>query len=413
MTESPRHVHPVIVGGDIGAYALARAFHQEYGARSTVLVSVAPLSFTRSRIADLVLDPKITDPDVLVSRLQQIAAEYPHDALLLLTNADWFVATLIARRAELEPHYLMPFCTSAVFDMVSDKEAFAAVCERLSIRTPTTVAVHVPTMGPVSELPVELRYPLVGKPASSTDYHYVHFPGKAKVHYFDTRQDLETVLTALQEANYQGTFLVQEFIPGGETQMGSLTAYRDSRGAVTMLATGQVLLQEHTPDALGIPAAIVTTFFADAAADAARFLDDVGYHGFANFDFKIDPRDDKCTFFEMNPRIGRNNYYVTAAGLNPARFVVADLVEHRSIPLVVCGREVVYSVVPLPLLLRYLPQPGMRRHVLRLIAARRTAHPLMYWADRNPKRVALITASTYNHVRKYHRHYPAVTDTGR
>lgn len=149
------------------------------------------------------------------------------------------------------------------------------------------------------------------------------------------------------------------------------------------------------------------------AADATRFLDDVGYHGFANFDFKIDPRDGKCTFFEMNPRIGRNNYYVTAAGLNPSRFVVADLVEGRSLPSVVCNREVVYSVVPLPLLLRYLPQAGVRRHVLRLVTARRTTHPLMYRADRAPKRVALIAASTYNHVRKYHRYYPAVTDTGR
>lgn len=264
MTELPGRLHPVIVGGDIGAYALSRAFHEEYGARSTVLVSVAPLPFTRSRIADVVVDPQIVDPDVLVSRLQQIAAQHPQDTLLLLTNADWFVRTLIARRAELEPQYLMPFCTGDVFDMVSDKEAFAAVCDRLSIRTPTTVAVHVPTMGPVSALPVELHYPLVGKPACSADYHYVDFPGKAKVHYFDTRQDLTKVLEVLQKANYQGNFLVQEFVPGGETQMGSLTAYRDSGGVVTMIATGQVLLQEHTPDALGIPAAIETTLFADA-----------------------------------------------------------------------------------------------------------------------------------------------------
>ena len=50
-----------------------------------------------------------------------------------------------------------------------------------------------------------------------------------------------------------------------------------------------------------------------------------GYRGYANFDVKVDPRDGLAKFFEVNPRIGRNNYSVTGAGANVARFVVAVL----------------------------------------------------------------------------------------
>ena len=45
-------------------------------------------------------------------------------------------------------------------------------------------------------------------------------------------------------------------------------------------------------------------------AQARTFLAATGYRGFANFDVKVDPRTGVFRFFEVNPRIGRNNYYI-------------------------------------------------------------------------------------------------------
>jgi len=405
---------PVAVGGDIGIYALLRAFHEEYGCRAVVLSAVATRAVRDSSFIENVVEPGIDDAETLVRGLEQIAAAHPGVTRVLLTNADWYVATLVAHRVRLEQHYLMPLCSPEVLELVSNKDEFARVCAELSIPTPQTVAVHIPELAAadIPRLEVDLAYPLVAKPSSSADYHYLDFPGKKKIYHLESRAALDELLGALVQAGYRGTFLVQEFIPGDETQMRSLTAYRDTRGVVTLLATGRVLLEEHTPGTLGIPAAILTEPYEDAMDAASAFLDAVGYVGFANFDYKWDVRRERHAFFEMNPRIGRNNYYVTAAGANPARFVVEDLVHGNAVEPVRVRAEILYSVVPFRWLQRYILDPALRARLRRVVRRGGLVHPLRYRAERSWRRRASVWAVTANYVRKYRRYYPRPTASG-
>lgn len=405
---------PVAVGGDIGVYALLRAFHQEYGCRAVVLSAVATRAVRDSSFIDNVVVPGIDDAATLVDALEQIGAAHPGTTKVLVTNADWYVEMLVANRATLEQHYLMPFCSPDVLALVSDKNEFARVCAELSIPTPQTVTVHLPDLAAadVPNLAIDFAYPVVAKPSSSSDYHYVEFPGKKKIHYLASRAELDELFLALVHAGYRGTFLVQDLIPGDETQMRSLTAYRDTRGIVTLLATGRVLLEEHTPGTLGIPAAILTEPYDDAMDAAAAFLNRVGYLGFANFDYKWDVRRERHVFFEMNPRIGRNNYYVTAAGANPARFVVEDLVHGRAVDPVRVRAEILYCVVPFRWLLRYILDPALRARLRQVVRRGGVVHPLKYRAERSWRRRATVLAITANYVRKYRRYYPRPTASG-
>ncbi len=409
---------PVAVGGDIGVYALLRAFHEQYGSRSLVLSSVATRAMTDSTFITNVVTPGIDEPETLVAALEKVAAEHPGARLLLLTNADWYVRAIIEHRERLEKHYLIPFCTLDVLDVVSSKEAFAEVCAELDIPTPRTVAVDVADLTArggrslVAGLEVDLEFPVVAKPSSSAEYHYISFPGKKKIHHVESRAELDELLGHLVDAGYTGTFLVQEFIPGDETQMRSLTAYRDSNGEITLLATGRVLLEEHTPGTLGIPAAILTEPYEDAMEAASRFLDRVGYLGFANFDYKWDSRTGRHVYFEMNPRIGRNNYYVTAAGANPARVLVEDQVHGNRIEPVRATGEVLYTVVPVRLLMRYILEPGLKSRLKGVVQRKGVVHPLRYRGDGGLKRRLVIELMTANFWRKYKQYYPEATETG-
>ena len=147
-------------------------------------------------------------------------------------------------------------------------------------------------------------------------------------------------------------------------------------------------------------------------AQARTFLASTGYRGFANFDVKVDPRTGQFRFFEVNPRIGRNNYYVTAAGANPMRFVVEDAVEGRSVAPVVVDKEILYAVVPHRLLLRYVRDPQLAARVRRLMKAKAVAHPLAYRGDLSPRRRLYVAMALVNQVRKFRRYYPEVTSTG-
>lgn len=402
---------PVIVGGDIGAYALARAFYEHSVARSVVVSKVHTRAFAHTRLADVVV-ADVDDRQTLVQALIDVAQAHRGQRLVLLTNADWYVEAIIAARQELEQHYEIPMCSAAAFARVSSKEAFHADCEALGVPVPRQVALDIARSDPTDDAArlAELTYPVIGKPSSSAEYHYVQFAGKLKVHHLETPAEVEALLAALRGAGYTGTFLLQEFIPGDETQMRSLTAYRDARGTVTMLCTGRVLLEEHTPGTLGIPAAILTEPYPDAMEAMAAYLDRVDYRGFANADYKWDARTKQHVFFEVNPRIGRNNYYVTAGGANVAEFVIADVAGRRLDPVRV-ESEVLYSVVPLALLRRYLLDPQLRRRVVR-VARRALARPLFAPSDRSPRRLATIVAVTLNYWRKYRRHYPKPTATG-
>src|SRR5699024_5763206 len=236
------------------------------------------------------------------------------------------------------------------------------------------------------------------------------FPGKRKVFEIADRPQLLDLVQRLTTAGYRDRFVLQEMIPGDDTAMLSVTAYVDSRGEVTLLGGAQVLLEEHTPGALGNPAAMFTTELPEVFEQSVRFLAHTGYRGYANFDVKIDPRDGVAKFLEVNPRIGRNNYYMTAAGANVAEPVVADLVEGRALPRRVTHREVLYSIVPWALLRRYLLNPALRARV-REIGRRATVHPLAYPVE-GLRRRAYVLAAQANQVKKFLQHYPRPSADG-
>lgn len=408
---------PVAIGGDIGIYAILRDFHARYGARSIVLSTNPTRVVEHSDFITNINNAGINEPAKLVQALVQIALEHPDDTLILLTNADWYVRAILENREELSKYYVLPHPSMANFDHLGDKFAFASVCAKLGIATPIEVAVNIPDIAAVgldttvADVLSKVKFPLVAKPASSAEYFYVNFPGKKKIHHLDTPEELTDLLGKLAEANYVGKFLVQEFVTGDETQMRSMTAYRNSRGQITLLATGRVLLEEHTPGTLGIPAAIKVEKYEDAMEAAKRFLTEIDYHGFANFDFKWDTTHKRHVFFEANPRLGRNNFYVTAGGASVAKAIVDDYIEPAD-DLQVADKEVLYSVVPLRLLMRYILEPSLRKELEDLIAAKKTVHPLRYEGDKSPKRRLGIEGMTINFYRKYKQYYPKPTESG-
>jgi len=413
-TEGLRDLQPVMLGADIGVYALARAFHEAYGVRSIVVSGAALGPVADSRIVDNRLVPDGHDPRQLVDAVLEVAREQTGKRLVLLANSDWLVRVVVQHRAELEPHYVVPFLDEELMDRLSDKATFAEIATDLGLAVPRTIVQDFaladdPAWAPV---PVDVGYPLIAKAASSADYQEVEFPGKKKVFEIGSPDELDALWASLRGAGYRGRFVVQELVPGDDTRMRSITAYVDSRGSITLLASAHVLLEEHTPSGLGNPAAMVVTREQGMLDQAAAFLRGVGYVGFANFDVKVDPRDGSFRFFEVNPRIGRNNYYVTAAGANVARFLVEDRVLDRAVEPVVVDTEVLYSILPHRLLLRYVLDPALAGKVRGLIRAGRVAHPLRYRRDAGVKRRWYVLAAGLNQVLKFRRYYPELPSTG-
>lgn len=413
---------PVVLGGDIGAYSLARAFYDAYGVRSTVVSAVRSALVSHSRVLDHAAVPGLRDPEEAVAALRGIAesrrATGDTARPLLLASADRLVRLVVDHRDRLEDRFVVPYPPAPLLDRVTDKAEFAAVCAASGVPHPDTAVVEVTDatrdgaalLADLDRRIGHLVFPVVVKAASTVHYDTARFEGKHKVFVVDTPADLVALLTRVAASGWRGRFVVQDRIPGGDTGMRILSCYSDREGRVRYASFGHVLLEEHAPTALGNPAAILTDHDEEVAEHARRLLEGIGWTGWSNFDLKLDPRTGRCVFFELNPRLGRSNHYVTAGGLNPVVPYVREHLHGADPVPPAAGRHGepgnLFTVLPRRLLERYVDDPDVLE---RLDAAYRVGgvhDPLRNPAERDPRRLAYVAAARVNQFRKFARYHP-------
>jgi len=399
---SPPKVRPVILGGDIGAYSIARAFHEALRVRSILLPTVPSAQFAHSRILEARPDRRIGEDDVMVRIVNGLVDEFVGETVMLFGAADWFVEEIVRNRDRLSPALVIPYPDVATVARATDKVAFGEAADRLGVRYPETFLLDLTR--PVGNLG-EFPFPVIAKAASTADFHAIEFPGKEKVYCAADEETLRTQMIEAREAGFRGRFLIQKRIEGGDNHMRVATCFAGN-GGVEEVVVGRVLLEEHTPGARGNPAVILVEPFPDIEEGARRLALGLGWRGHANFDVKWDPATSRHAFFELNPRLGRSNFYLTAWGHNPVpalmREYVPDVVpllrRHR-------GRRKAYSILPAPLVLRYI-RGRMFWRVLGLWLTGRLTHPLWSWRDPSPRRWLYVQAYKLNQYRKFARHYP-------
>jgi D-aspartate ligase len=399
-------VRPIVVGGDIGAYASARAFHEAYGVRTVVLASVSVGPVAHSAIVDLRIVPDLDDDTALVAAVRSVAAEQPDVAHLVLGSADQAVHALVRVRDRLEPDVVVPYADRAAMEQVTTKAGFSRLCAELGIPHPRTQVVRVGTES--HDLGDAVTYPAVVKASSSAEFHEVEFEGKRKVAYAEDAAELTGMLDRMAAAGFTGEVVVQERIEGGDDAMAAVNAFCGPAGGVRFLLFGEVLLEEATPNGLGNSVAQITGGAAahDAAVGhARRLLEHVGWTGFANLDLKRDPRDGSYTFLELNPRVGRSGYAVTAAGYNVAGMYGDAYLGPELTPSgepVIGDAEHLFTVVPLALLRRYVPSATWAR-VRDLRRRGAVTNPYYYRAERSPRRWFYVVTAMLNQFRKFQR----------
>jgi D-aspartate ligase len=409
---------PVVVGGDIGAYSLARAFHEAYGIRTIAVSRLAGWVVGTSSIIDNVRCEDPFDARVLAPVLQRIADEHPDRPLLLLGSADSTVKAIIEVREQigLDERYLAPYVSSETFAAATEKQNFTRLCQELGVDHPGTVVVDLAEeVDDTLEIPFE--FPVIAKPAEVSDWKRVRFEGQSKVHTVGSREELMTLLRTIRAAGYRSSIIVQDRIPGDDQHMRILTVYCDADSRVRFASWGRTLLEEHAPGAIGNPAAIITDVDPEMVGQAQRLCAELGWTGVANFDLKHDRRDGRTKFFELNPRLGRSNYYITAGGHNPVTWYV-DEHYRDALPTEGPGSgigedgilqdqpEVLYTVVPTALVRRYTTQPEARAQLRRVLKAGNVRNPLDYpGVETSPRRRAYALAAAANFWRKFQRHY--------
>ena len=277
---------PVLLGSDVNVYGMARSFHEAYGIPSVAIGKGRLTATSNSKIVTVeVVEPNLEDDKVFCDTLIEFSKRYPKDhPLLLVPCGDNYIKLLSRNQDALRPYYRFACIDEALLMRLSIKESFYQVCTEHGFSFPKTTTCTYENYKTV-ELP--FGFPAIIKPSNSVAYWNCKFPHKKKVFVANNKEEFDAILDAIYGSSYKDHLILQEYIPGDDSQMRVLNAYCGRDKKVKLIALGHALLEEHSPEGIGSYAAIISDRDEELERRMIGFLEDIGYVGFGNFDIKL------------------------------------------------------------------------------------------------------------------------------
>ena len=332
---------PVLLGADLNCYSVARAFYEEYGVVSHAFGKYPLGVSSHSKFIKFMQINHLVTPEICISALRDFAVKNEDKILVLMGCTDEYAEFIIDYKERLEDCYIMPYTDKRLKDKLVDKADFYHMCDEFGIAYPKTVTLDkVCDFDALSESALGFSYPIIIKPSSSIEYWRHPFDEMKKVYFVNDATEAHKIISDIYASGYDRRIVLQDTIPGGDSNMRVFTVYMDRNAKAKMLCLGHVLLEEHTPKGRGNHAAIITETPPPVCEKIVEMLEGLEYRGFANFDIKYDSRDGEYKVFELNIRQGRSNHYITASGINIASLVVNDRILEEDMPKIVQETQV-------------------------------------------------------------------------
>jgi predicted ATP-grasp superfamily ATP-dependent carboligase len=194
-----------------------------------------------------------------------------------------------------------------------DKSRFARVAARLSLPVPQT---WIPrNLAAMQTLAPRLEYPVFVKPihgdAAASLPHEIRRTGKG----WQVKSAAELLASYRLFAQHGMTKLViQEYVPGPDSELASVHMYVDASGRMVGSFTG-MKARAWPPDA-GVATAVTSRRNERLVTAAADIMRKMRYSGFAILQFKRDPRHDEYRLIEINCRYGTWTELPSRCGCN-------------------------------------------------------------------------------------------------
>ena len=394
---------PVLLGSDVNVYGMARSFHEEYGIASVAIGKGRLNATSNSKIVSVeVVEPNIEDDKVFCNTLISFAKRYAGRKLLLVPCGDNYIKLLVRNQDKLRDYYEFECIDEDLLLQLSLKENFYKVCTEHGFAFPKTASCTFENYKTI-ELPFD--FPVIIKPSNSVAYWNCSFPHKKKVFVAYNKQEFDDILNAIYGSSYKDHLILQEYIPGDDSNMRVMNCYCGRDKKVKLISLGNALLEEHSPEGIGSYAAIINSTDEELSQRMKNFLEDIGYIGFANFDMKFDSRDGQYKLFEMNLRQGRSSFFVTAGGYNLAKWLVDDIIYHKEMGCTVATSKALWTIIPTSIIFKYVRDEAVKAEARELIKQGKVCHSLYYKWDRSFKRWLGYRKNQFHYHQKYKKYF--------
>ena len=143
---------PLLFGGDINVYSVARAFHEAYGVKSVAFGKFHTFPCAFSSIIDYRTCPDNEDPAVFLSNVEKVALEFSHKTVIVLGCGDSYVQLCAHLKDQFPRNVVAPYIDGALLDRLINKEHFYELCDQHGIDHPATF-IYDGSMGTTSPCP--------------------------------------------------------------------------------------------------------------------------------------------------------------------------------------------------------------------------------------------------------------------
>ena len=232
---------------------------------------------------------------------------------------------------------LAPFPPWDVLERVQSKRLQLEEAEAAGVDTPRTA--YPATAEDARAAAEEIGFPLLVKPE-----HPVGFKQRFRRQAFRCESVAELEQAYEQASEFAP--MVQELIPGGDDTLYTVGSYLSREGSPLGVFSGRKLRQ--TPPGIGTCRIGEAVWVQEAVDAALRLLQQFGYFGLSQVEFKRDPRDGRFKLMEINPRLWQWHGLASACGVDLPRLAYADLIGESPSEATMDGHGKRWAITLLP-----------------------------------------------------------------
>jgi len=316
----PESVDVIVLGlSPTGLYAVREAARAGYSVLG-VGAPGAPGLWSRFLTARL---SAVTPEERVEAILQRVPAG--GDKPVLIVTSDQDLEAVIARASDLAGRvHLQDSYTDGLAARIMDKDSFYRLCKSHGVAYPSLWSAHMTQAAGHRD---RIAYPAMIKPARIQDVK--HLMAGRKGWIVRSPSDFDAVLPLIPAE--AGTLLMQEIVPGPESDITLWCGYLDSAGQVCQRFTARKLRQY--PAGFGSASLVQSETCPETAEIAEQLLTALGYRGIAAAEFKRHPATGALNIIEMNPRPSLWFSVATRAGVPLVETAIADA-RGATLPLV-------------------------------------------------------------------------------
>lgn len=398
----------LILGSDANAYYMARCAYEAYH-KKAFLIGKDRLAFTKySNILEINYEPDLWIEKRFIDIVNDFAKKRENKKILAISTNETYAEFLLRNQEQLANNIVYASPDSKTLSTLVNKENFYKTYKNKGLEFPETFYFDCSKN---TLLPSTLTFPIILKPANVVMYNHLSFEGKNKIYKIEGQIELEETIKRIIKAGYKDRLIIQEFIPGDDSNLFDAVVYVDRYGKVKIQSFAQIGLQERTKSMVGNAAVLINGFnttdgnCTEMLHKIKKFMENIPYHGFAEFDLKYDKRTNSFKVLEINARQGRCSYYISALGANLVKTLVDDLIYQIDLEEKVLTEEILLSFVPKGIIKKYITNKEFKKRALYLWKKKRKVSPMIYKEDKNFKRFLMIRKRLWHYYLEYKNSY--------